>query len=460
MYSFESSTVPADGAEEGAYAMYECRDNWVLFVNHTLSRDDIALLKEKAHENSCTLVAAATTVYSTTMKVRCEMVASPAKEGMHTEFSHDTGFRFGTSKLVRHLRTAYGPRSVKYERNRHYKRPKTTTRNAPVKTKAVQSGVDWGLDRIDQSFGRDGTYTYDHTGIGVDLYVVDTGIKTDHQEFGSRASMGFNSVGGTNTDCNGHGTHVSAIAGGINYGVAKDINLIGVKVLTCAGEGSTFSITVGLQYVFENKNNGRPCVINLSLGGAPSTLLDDTLAEAVRVHGCAVSVAAGNDNDNACYYSPAREPSVLTVAASDVRNNKAWFSNYGSCVQLSAPGESIKSAWIQSSDGWAVVSGTSMAAPFVAGVLALVMEQDGSMQGAEAMRKVREWTTENAVSNSRTYSISSLLYSKIDAFANPPHDGGGGGGDGDFNSRGSKRYFCLIVTLTTEFLLVVLLYYG
>ncbi|NHA01717.1 S8 family peptidase [Nocardioides sp. W3-2-3] len=218
-------------------------------------------------------------------------------------------------------------------------------------------------------------------GLGVDVYVVDTGIYTRHPDFGGRAVPGWDYVDKDSTpqDCNGHGTHVAGTASAGRYGVAKRARLIAVRVLGCDGAGETSTVVAGLDWVTRHHRAGKPAVVNLSLGGPVSAALD-TAVRNVLADGVSVVVAAGNDNADACASSPGRVPGVLTVGASDRNDARASFSNIGSCVDLFAPGVGIASTW---NDGRAkVLSGTSMAAPHVAGAVALYLQSHPSASPA------------------------------------------------------------------------------
>ncbi|WP_251049453.1 MULTISPECIES: S8 family peptidase [unclassified Streptomyces] len=248
--------------------------------------------------------------------------------------------------------------------------------DAEFHTSDAQNPAPWPLDRIDQrELPLDGSYTYAAKARGVTAYIVDTGINTRHQEFGGRARAGHNAVFfESSADCNGHGTHVAGTVGGATYGVAKGVSLVAVKVADCRGSASLSDILSGLDWLVKDaaKAPGTPAVANMSLGGTRSFALDAAVMRAV-ASGITVTVAAGNEGADACTGSPARVRQALTVAATDARDRRPAFSNYGSCVDLSAPGVAVTSAWKGSATALARATGTSMAAPHVAGVAALIL---------------------------------------------------------------------------------------
>jgi subtilisin family serine protease len=250
------------------------------------------------------------------------------------------------------------------------------------------SGQPWGVDRIDQrALPLSRTYTYAHTGAGVTAYVIDTGIATGLADFGGRAQNVYDALGGNGADCNGHGTHVAGTIGGKTYGVAKSVQLRGVRVLNCSGSGSTSGIITALDWV--RTHAVKPAVANMSLGGGRSTSLN-TAANNLANSGVFLAVAAGNENQNACNTSPASAASAYTTAASDSTDLRASFSNYGSCVDGYAPGVSIKSDWY--TGGTNTISGTSMATPHVVGVGALYKSAFGDASSAT----VASWINTNA----------------------------------------------------------------
>lgn len=238
----------------------------------------------------------------------------------------------------------------------------------------TQTNPDWGLDRIDQkALPLNSTYSYSQTGNGTTAYIVDTGILSTHQEFSGRVLSGYTAIsdGNGTTDCNGHGTHVAGTVGGTTYGVAKNVKLVPVRILGCDGSGASSNVIAGLDWIL--KNGSKPAVVNMSLGGAASSSLDSAV-ENLYNNGYVMVVAAGNSNTDACTSSPARTSNAITVAATDNTDTRASYSNYGSCVDIFAPGSQINSSWIGSNTATKVLNGTSMATPHVAGVVAELLQ--------------------------------------------------------------------------------------
>jgi subtilisin family serine protease len=284
----------------------------------------------------------------------------------------------------------------------------------------TETADSWGLDRIDQrDLPLSNTYTYTTDGSGVDVYILDTGIRTSHDEFGGRAvkTSEADFIGGTGDDCHGHGTHVAGTVGGINYGVAKGVTLHAVRVLGCDGSGSISGVIAGVDWVTgQHQAGGGPSVANMSLSAYDPIgwfqVLNDAVAASVAA-GVVYAVAASNDNDNACYYSPASEPQALTVGATNSSDTRAYFSNYGSCLDLFAPGVGITSA-VNTSDGaTATWSGTSMASPHVAGVAALFLGENETATPAAVMSHILSNTTDGLITDPGPSSPNKLLYSLI-----------------------------------------------
>ncbi|MEU4570565.1 S8 family peptidase [Micromonospora sp. NPDC023956] len=239
---------------------------------------------------------------------------------------------------------------------------------------ANQSNAPWHLDRLDAYSGLDTTYTFQSRGTGVRAYVIDSGIRITHQEFGGQAQYGYDATDGTlpADDCAGHGTHVAATIGGTTYGAAKDVVLIAVKVLNCAGSGTISGVLTGINWVLANNvPSGPPAVANVGVTSGPNTSLNTAVANLV-TDGIVVTVPAGNSNVNACTVSPASVPSVLTVGATQTNDSRASFSNWGSCLDLFAPGVNVLSATHTSNTAVTPLSGTSHASPAVAGIAARV----------------------------------------------------------------------------------------
>lgn len=279
-----------------------------------------------------------------------------------------------------------------------------------MQKQATQSVAPWGLDRIDQTaLPLDNTYNYNSTGAGIRAYVVDTGILANHTDFGGRVASGYTSITDSNgtTDCNGHGTHVAGTIGGSTWGVAKGVTLVPVRVLDCAGSGSLSTVIAGLDWVIAN--GIKPAVVNMSLGGGASTSLDSAVAKTT-ASGYTVVVAAGNSNVDACTSSPAREPSVLTVGATTINDARASYSNYGTCLDLFAPGSSITSTWYSSVTATNTISGTSMAAPHVTGAAVLTLAANASASPAQVANLIKEQATTAVVSSAGFGSANLLLF--------------------------------------------------
>jgi len=275
---------------------------------------------------------------------------------------------------------------------------------------ATQSGATWGLDRIDQAGPPlNGTYTYNTTGQGVTAYVIDTGIRTSHSQFGGRASEGYTAIndGWGARDCDGHGTHVAGTIGGSTHGVAKDVKLVSVRVLDCNGSGTTSGAIAGVNWVTANRQ--LPAVANMSLGGGASQALDTAVQNSIDA-GVTYAVAAGNSNRNACNESPGRTAAALTVGATTSSDARASYSNYGTCLDIFAPGSSITSASNAGDNATQVMSGTSMATPHVAGAAALYLSAFPGATPAQVASALTSDATLNKVGGAGTGSPNRLLY--------------------------------------------------
>ena len=286
-----------------------------------------------------------------------------------------------------------------------------------------QTSAPWGLDRIDQPTGVDGNYTYDSdaNGSGVDIYIIDTGINSKHADFAGRVGESRNFVSRKRPtdweDCNGHGTHVASTAAGTTYGVAKGAKVHAVRVLNCQGSGTTDAILGALDWVIGRHTTGSKSVINMSLGfGGIVTSVDKATKQAAD-KGIVVVKAAGNSNKNACNYSPITAD-ALVVGATTSSDARASYSNYGTCVDLFAPGSSITAAWIGSTTATNIISGTSMSSPHVAGTAALFISASGTYDGSygasqAVVAAILGKTVGDVVQNPGTGSPNRLLQTPV-----------------------------------------------
>ncbi|KKD09443.1 S8 family peptidase [Streptomyces sp. WM6386] len=282
--------------------------------------------------------------------------------------------------------------------------------NQRVHVDATQSSAPWGLDRIDQAaLPLSGTYTYpDTAGAGVTAYVIDTGVRITHSQISGRASYGYDAVDGDTTasDGNGHGTHVATTIAGSTYGVAKQAKIVAVRVLDNAGSGTTAGVVAGIDWV--TANHSGPSVANMSLGGGASTALDTAVRNSI-ASGVTYAIAAGNSSANASSYSPARVTEAITVGATTSTDARASYSNYGSVLDIFAPGSSITAGWYTSDTATNTISGTSMATPHVAGAAAVYLAGHTSATPAQVATALTGGATTNVVTSPGTGSPNRLL---------------------------------------------------
>ena len=280
-----------------------------------------------------------------------------------------------------------------------------------VQTTETQSAPPWGLDRTDQrTLPLSGSYSWDVAGAGTTVYVVDTGLRADHVEFTGRMLPGYTAIndGRGTTDCNGHGTHVAGTSVGTTYGVAKAATVVPVRVLGCNGSGAWSGVIAGLDWIAANHTTG-PAVANMSLGGGANASVDDAVRRVI-ADGVTVVVAAGNSNADACASSPARVAAAVTVGATTSSDARASYSNFGTCLDLFAPGSSVLSAWYTSSTATNTISGTSMASPHVAGAAARILAAETSLTPADVGARITAGATSGVVAGPGAGSPNLLLH--------------------------------------------------
>lgn len=358
-------------------------------------------------------VGASAVVADSYIVVLKDSVASPAVAGKATELAGTFGGRVGHT--FRHALRGFEVSLPERAARRLAADPAVAyvQQNGVYSISGTQSPTpSWGLDRIDQrALPLNNSYTYPVTAGGVRAYIIDTGIRFAHNDFGGRAVTGFDAIdGGSADDANGHGTHVAGTVGGTSYGVAKGVTLVGVRVLNASGQGTTAQVVAGIDWVTGDHDPGELAVANMSLGGGIDTTLDNAVANSIN-DGITYALAAGNDNGaNACNTSPARVAAAITVGSTTSTDARSSFSNIGTCLDIFAPGSSITSAWYTSNTATNTISGTSMATPHVAGAAALVLAQNTSYTPAQVRDNLVNNATTGVVTNPGTGSPNRLLY--------------------------------------------------
>jgi subtilisin family serine protease len=336
-------------------------------------------------------------------------VSSPASEASDIVKAQGGKLKYAYGRALKGFAAELSPRAI--QALRADPRIAAIEQDQRVHLDATQlNPANRGLDRIDQrNLPLSNSYTFNRTGAGVHFYGIDTGINLTHVDLTGRIGNGFDAVtiGGNAADCNGHGTHTATTAAGTTFGVAKAATVHPVRVLDCSGSGFISTVIAGVDFV--TQNGLRPAVANMSLGGGISTALDQAVAASI-ASGVVYAIAAGNNSGNACNTSPARVSSALTVAASTFTDARASFSNFGTCVDLFAPGVGITAGWIGSNTATMTISGTSMATPHVAGVAMLFLEANPTATPTQVANAINTNATAGLITSAGTGTPNRLLF--------------------------------------------------
>lgn len=348
-------------------------------------------------------------------------VGNPDTEGRRISSTHGAQHRFSYTHAVKGFAVRLPAKAVPGFLAAMARNPNVdyVEQDGVVKASVTQSSPTWGLDRTDQrDLSLSTSYTYETSGSGVRAYIMDTGILASHTDFGGRVLAGYTAIsdGKGATDCNGHGTHVAGTVGGSRWGVAKSVALVPVRVLGCDGSGTMSGVLAGLDWIV--KNGVRPAVINMSLSSSAYSTLDTAVTNAVSA-GFSTVVAAGNSSADACLSSPARAAAAITVGATTSADAKASYSNYGTCLDLFAPGSSVTSAWYTSTTATATSSGTSMAAPHVAGVVARLLQANPSASASNITSTLLSATTSNILGSVGVGSPNRMLFAQDTVTSEP-----------------------------------------